>query len=190
MYHLNQSPGSTRGYGGNGQLNRQPSRHFDNHGTGQLQGLYTADDYAARHDGLPRFDYRMQPSATVHSNYGYDNQTWNYGGTNGVNLMGGTARIKQQSRRGNIPSVSFPYSHVFYCRLILILSRGGWIQEWLKLRACNHRTTTLARTKIIFPWPRSKIAPPRTIMAKNLSPLLLLSRISHSQSRRSNFLRL
>jgi hypothetical protein len=105
MYHINQSPGSTRGYGGNGQLNRQPSRHFDQYGPGQLPGLYTAEDYAARHDGPIRFDHRMQ-SATLHPGYGYENQTWSYGGAaNGANLTG---RVKPQNRRNPIPSVS-PY---------------------------------------------------------------------------------
>ena len=116
-YNQNRSPGSTRGYGGNNALlNRQPSRHFsDNYGPPQqLQsGLYTAEDYAMRQEGPPRYD-RMA-SATVHSNFQYDNQTWNYSGHNGVgaNIMGGTGRAKPSARRAGLPSVSNPSRVVF-----------------------------------------------------------------------------
>jgi len=102
----NRSPGSTRGYPST--LNRQPSRHFDNsYGMGQAQGLYTAEDHAARYEGPSRYENRMQ-SATLHSNYQYDAQNWNYGGANGT--MGGTGRVKPQSRRQGIPTVRKPQS--------------------------------------------------------------------------------
>ncbi len=103
----NRSPGSQRGYAQNGlSLNRQPSRHFDNYGGGSQLGLYTAEDHAAQYEPTPhRFD-RM-PSTTLHSSYQYENQTWNYGGAHGTsNMMGGTGRVKQSSRRAGLPPVS------------------------------------------------------------------------------------
>ncbi|KAF8861514.1 hypothetical protein BDZ45DRAFT_740287 [Acephala macrosclerotiorum] len=101
----NRSPGSQRGYAQNGlTLNRQPSRHFDTYGGSQLSGLYTAEDHAAsQYDPTPqRFD-RM-PSATLHSNYQYGNDGWNYGGANSnSHMMGGTGRVKPSSRRAGLP---------------------------------------------------------------------------------------
>jgi len=106
-FSQNRSPVSNR-YGGNGlPLNRQPSRQFEQYNH-PLQGLYTfPEDHAAQYDGAPRHD--RIPAATLHNNYGYDNQTWNYGGANGsANMMGGTGRIKPSARRTGIPSVSHP----------------------------------------------------------------------------------
>jgi hypothetical protein len=103
-YNTNRSPGSTRGYPS--VLNRQPSRHFENnYGMAQAPGLYTAEDHAARYEGPTRFENRM-PSATLHSNYQYDTQSWNYGGANGA--MGGTGRVKPSTRRAGLPSVRSP----------------------------------------------------------------------------------
>jgi hypothetical protein len=103
-YSANRSPGSTRGYGG--LLNRQTSRHFDTYGAQQNLSLYAPVEPEQRYDP-PRFD-RMVPS-TVHPNYPYDTQTWNYGAVSangGANTMGATSRIKAPSRRAGIPQVS------------------------------------------------------------------------------------
>lgn len=91
-------------------LNRQTSRHFDNYTPQQMatQGLYTPDDHAAagRYEPATRFD--RGGGSALHSAYPYDNQTWNYGGANlnggAMNTMGGTGRIKPQSRRAGIPT--------------------------------------------------------------------------------------
>ncbi|RFU24157.1 hypothetical protein B7463_g12176, partial [Scytalidium lignicola] len=100
-YSTNRSPGSTRGYNGL-SINRQTSRQFDAYSTLQ-QGLYTAEDHAARYEPPTRFD--RIPSATLHSNYPYDNQTWNYAATGVANTMGGTGRLKATTaRRAGIPT--------------------------------------------------------------------------------------
>ncbi|TVY32787.1 RNA-binding post-transcriptional regulator [Lachnellula subtilissima] len=109
----NRSPGSNR-YGSGLTLNRQPSRHFDSYGGGQMQqGLYTSEDHvASRFDSVARFP---PVNANPHSNSYYDSQTWNYGapslnGNNmnvngGANTMGGTGRVKSQTaRRAGLPS--------------------------------------------------------------------------------------
>ena len=98
-YPSNRSPGSNRGYNSH-TLNRQSSRQFDTYG--QLQGLYTAEDHARYDTG--RFD-RMPAAATLHSNYGYDSNTWNYPGANGAATLGGTGRMKTSIRRAGIPHV-------------------------------------------------------------------------------------
>jgi hypothetical protein len=117
-FSSNRSPGTSRYNGLNSNLNRQPSRHFDNYGSQQLQGLYAQEDHSGgRYDSAPRFD-RAPPATLQHSNnYAYDNQTWNYGGGNvnsgmsgigGLSTMGGTGRVKPSSaRRTNLPSVSY-----------------------------------------------------------------------------------
>ncbi|KAH8820685.1 putative RNA-binding post-transcriptional regulator cip2 [Xylogone sp. PMI_703] len=97
-YATNRSPGSTRGYSGL-SINRQTSRQFDAYSTLQ-QGLYTAEDHAARFEPSSRFD--RIPSATL-SNYPYDNQTWSYAAT--ANTIGGN-RLKPTTtaRRAGIPA--------------------------------------------------------------------------------------
>jgi hypothetical protein len=120
-FSSNRSPGTSRYNGLNNNLNRQPSRHFDNYGSQQIQGLYTQEDHSGgRYDSAPRFD--RVPAATLqHSNnYAYDNQTWNYGGGNvnsgmsgisGLSTMGGTGRVKPSSaRRTGLPSVSYSWA--------------------------------------------------------------------------------
>lgn len=101
-YSANRSPGSTRGYGGL-SVNRQTSRQFDAYSTLQ-QGLYTAEDHAARYEAPNRFE--RIASSTLHSNYPYDNQTWNYAATGVANTIGGSSRMKTTARRAGLPSVS------------------------------------------------------------------------------------
>lgn len=75
-----------------------------------LQGLYTADDYAAQqHNGPPRFEQRM-PASTMHNGYPpYENQTWAYGGPSSVaNGMSQTSRVKTSRSRAQIPSEWLP----------------------------------------------------------------------------------
>src|SRR5436305_4178338 len=115
MYHenpANRSPGSHRQLHQQ-TLHRQSSRQFDVYG--QLPGLYTAEDHAARYDS-GRFD-RIS-SATLHSNYAYDMgaQTWNtsgFGAPNPLAAIGATGRMKPSTRRNQLPSVSgkffFPF---------------------------------------------------------------------------------
>jgi hypothetical protein len=102
-YPSNRSPGTSRGYAGL-TLNRQPSRHFD-YANASLSGLYTAEDHAQRYEPPARFD--RIPSATLTSNYPYENQTWSYGGANPTSNMGGTGRAKSQGRP-RLPVVSNP----------------------------------------------------------------------------------
>jgi hypothetical protein len=102
-YPSNRSPGTSRGYAGL-TLNRQPSRHFD-YANASLSGLYTAEDHAQRYEPPARFD--RIPSATLASNYPYENQTWSYGAANPASNMGGTGRAKSQGRP-RLPVVSNP----------------------------------------------------------------------------------
>jgi hypothetical protein len=141
-YDNNRSPGSTRGYPST--LNRQPSRHFENsYGMGQTQGLYTAEDHAARYEGPSRFENRM-PSATLHANYQYDTQSWNYGGANGA--MGGTGRVKPQTRRAGLPTVSSSYINPSFMIImrywgLMNICRSGWIHK------CSNSRRTWTATK-------------------------------------------
>ncbi|KAL2350310.1 putative R3H domain protein [Cryomyces antarcticus] len=93
-------------------LHRQASRHFDAYGQVQngLNGLYTAEDHAARYDS-PRYNDRQ--NATIHGNYGgYDTmggaQAWNTGTFNQHNALaalGATTRMKPSTRgRSALPS--------------------------------------------------------------------------------------
>lgn len=135
----NRSPGSQRGYAPNGTLNRQPSRHFDNYGGNQLQGLYTAEDHAASQYDPPSHRFDRMPSATLHSNYQYENQTWNYGGANGnSNMMGGTGRVKPSSRRAGLPPVSSRTRAIYQALQTYTddLLRIGWTKHPLCL---NHQ---------------------------------------------------
>lgn len=105
----NSSRSPTRVFNGANTLNRQSSRHFDNtYSVPQPQNLYNSDDFGSRYDTSRGYD-RMNNASTMHANYQYDNQPWNYGaGTNGgAHTMGGTGRLKGgPPRRAGIPTVS------------------------------------------------------------------------------------
>jgi hypothetical protein len=108
-FSANRSPGSTRDYSnGSMALARQPSRQFDNYAQQlQLPPLYTGSGGHEQRFDAPRFD-RMG-SATIHSNnFSYDAQTWNNYSNGAATTMGGTGRIKSQSRRAGLPTVSSP----------------------------------------------------------------------------------
>lgn len=106
-YPPNRSPATSRAYG-NMTLNRQTSRQFmDNYQTPlQNGGLYGSDD-ASQYNGN-QAGYRG-PSNNI--NYAYESQTWNYGGANAASTMGAAGRMRpqQQTRRNEIPSVSYPF---------------------------------------------------------------------------------
>jgi len=96
-------------YNPTGPLNRQPSRQFDNYSP-YATGLYAPEDHGLRYSGMtlngPSPPQRV-PSSTLHSNYQYDTQTWNYGGANTANTTAGTGRLRApgQSRRAGLPNV-------------------------------------------------------------------------------------
>lgn len=116
-FNLNRSPGPSRYMSMSNNLNRQPSRQFENHGPplhhNAFQG-YEENTGGGQYDSAPRFNRQTSSAAQHSNNYPYDNQTWNYGGgngngamngINGLNSMGGTGRIKPSSRRAGLPQV-------------------------------------------------------------------------------------
>ena len=104
-YPTDRSPSSLRYQG----VQRQTSRHFPTD-SNFAATIFTADDPHMPPYHLSQ-DFR-NPASTMHgghypSNAPYESQTWNHQSyANGANTVGGTGRVKQNSRRPPIPSVS------------------------------------------------------------------------------------
>lgn len=158
-YNSDRSPGSTRTYG-NLTLNRTSSRQFDNYGSAQmqqnqLQGLYTADDYAAQqHSGPPpRFEQRM-PASTMHNNgYSpYENQTWGYGGQSSVpNGMSQTSRVKATRSRAQIPSEWLPLGQQQQLSQSQVSNPYGSMQQYGSQLQGQNRSPPLSADEELIP---------------------------------------